>query len=504
MEKILEMRHVTKRFPGVIALDDISIEVHRGEVLAICGENGAGKSTLMNILSGKYNCSQYEGEIYIEGKKQNFTCVAASKAAGIEMVYQELNVLYDSSVAENIFVGSLPTNHGILDYKMLFQQTQEALAYIGLDIPPQTIASKLNSGQLQMVSIVRALVNSPKILVFDEPTSALSDQETDKLMNVIGKLREQGVTCLFISHKLDEVFRIADRVVVMRDGKFVSCRGISEVTEDSLIADMVGRQLAQMYPTRNYVSCDEVMRVEHLTVPHPTIQGRNIVDDIAFSLHKGEILGIGGLVGAGRSEAMMAVFGADHRPGVHRKIFLDGKETRISSPSDAVAAGIGFVTEERKLTGFIPNFSICWNLTLAKIRNLPLRFGMCIDHSAERKQAEGMFQRMNVKAPSIDAMIVTLSGGNQQKVILGKWLLKEPRILIVDEPTKGIDVGAKAEFYKIMDQLTQEGVSIIMISSDMAELISMSDRCLVLGEGKIRAELTGKELTQDNVLRHAI
>lgn len=504
MEKILEMHHVTKRFPGVVALDDISIEVNRGEVLAICGENGAGKSTLMNVLSGKYDCTQYEGEIYIEGNKQFFTSVAASKAAGIEMVYQELNVLYDSSIAENIFVGNLPVRHGILDYKALFEQSKRALEFIGLDVPPQMVASKLNSGQLQMMSIVRALVNSPKILVLDEPTSALSDQETEKLMGVIDNLRKQGTTCIFISHKLDEVFRIADRVVVMRDGKFVSCHVISEVTQDKLIADMVGRQLGKMYPERQYVPEEEVLRIANLTVPHPTIQGRNIVENIEFTLHKGEILGIGGLVGAGRSEAMMAIFGADHRPGVTREVYLNGKKIDIRLPRDAVAAGIGFVTEERKLTGYIPNFSIAWNLTLAKLKNLPIKLGLCIDHAAEKKMAQQMFHKMNVKAPSIDATIITLSGGNQQKVILGKWLLMEPSILIMDEPTKGIDVGAKSEFYKIMDQLTKSGVSIIMISSDMAELISMSDRCLVLGGGKIRAELSGADLTQDNVLRYAI
>ena len=504
MEKILEMRHVTKRFPGVVALDDISIEVNKGEVMAICGENGAGKSTLMNVLSGKYDCSQYEGEIYVEGKKMNFTSVAASKAAGIEMVYQELNVLYDSSVAENIFVGSLPSRHGVVDYKKLYEQTEKALQYIGLEVSPKMIASRLNSGQLQMMSIVRAVVNSPKILVFDEPTSALSSQETEKLMQLIKNLKSQGVTCLFISHKLDEVFGIADRVVVMRDGKFVSCHDIKDVTEDSLISDMVGRQLGKMYPERSYTPQEEVFRVEHLTVPHPTIQGRNIVDDIDFTLHKGEILGIGGLVGAGRSEAMMAIFGADHRAGVHRDIFLNGKKIKIQSPHDAVGAGIGFITEERKLTGFIPNFSIAWNLTLADLKKLPVRFGICMDHEAERELAQEMFIEMNIKAPSIDTVILNLSGGNQQKVLLGKWLITKPEILIMDEPTKGIDVGAKAEFYKIMDRLTKEGVSIIMISSDMAELISMSDRCLVLGDGKIKAELSGIDLTQDNVLRNAI
>ena len=358
MEKILEMHHVTKRFPGVVALDDISIEVNRGEVLAICGENGAGKSTLMNVLSGKYDCTQYEGEIYIEGNKQFFTSVAASKAAGIEMVYQELNVLYDSSIAENIFVGNLPVRHGILDYKALFEQSKRALEFIGLDVPPQMVASKLNSGQLQMMSIVRALVNSPKILVLDEPTSALSDQETEKLMGVIDNLRKQGTTCIFISHKLDEVFRIADRVVVMRDGKFVSCHVISEVTQDKLIADMVGRQLGKMYPERQYVPEEEVLRIANLTVPHPTIQGRNIVENIEFTLHKGEILGIGGLVGAGRSEAMMAIFGADHRPGVTREVYLNGKKIDIRLPRDAVAAGIGFVTEERKLTGIFLIFPL--------------------------------------------------------------------------------------------------------------------------------------------------
>jgi len=502
MTALLEMKNVTKRFPGVIALDNVSIEVNKGEILAICGENGAGKSTLMNVLSGKYDNKQYEGDIYIEGKKMEFKSVTVAKECGIEMVHQELTMLLDSTLGENIFIGNLPYNGLFVDFKQLNKKTKEALDLIGLDISPKTKARKLGSGQLQMVSIVRALENNPKILVLDEPTSSLTDSEIDKVMELMDNLRKKGITCIFISHKLNEVFRIADRVVVMRDGKFISCREINQVTENQIIEEMVGRDLGNMFPKRNTELGEEVFRVEDLTVPHPTIQNRNIVENISFNLRKGEILGIGGLVGAGRSEMLTAIFGADSRQGISKKIYVHNREKNIRSPRDAVESGIGFVTEERKITGYVPRFSVCWNLTLAKLNKLPGKY--FIKKSVEKKQAREIFDRMNIKAPSLETKILNLSGGNQQKVILGKWLLKEPEILFIDEPTKGIDVGAKAEFYRIMNELTDKGVSIIMVSSDMPELVSMSDRCLVFSQGTITGELTGDEITQINVLKCAL
>ena len=500
-EIILEMRNITKRFPGVIALDDVSMTLCKGEILAICGENGAGKSTLMKVLSSTYPSQEYEGSIYIDGEKKDFTSVRVSEDNGIEMVYQELNMMLDASVAENIFVGNLPGKNGFVNYKELYRNTKEILKQISLDIDPRTTARTLNSGQLQMLAIMRAMRKNPRIIVMDEPTSALSDTETDLMFGFLKSLREKGISSIFISHKLEEVFRIADRVMVMRDGKFISCRPIAEVTEDRLIEEMVGRKVENLYPKVKAEIGEEVLRVEHLSVPHPTISNKDIVHDICFSLHKGEILGIGGLVGAGRSEALGAVFGQYTR-GVRKEVYVNGKKIDIRHPKDAIKAGIGFVTEERKRSGYVWIFSVLWNLTLCSLRDLPRKY--FIDKKTEREKASGIFERLHIKAPSLDTIIVNLSGGNQQKAVLGKWLLAQPRILFMDEPTKGIDVGAKAEIYKLMNELAMEGYSIIMVSSDMLELVSMSDRCIVFSNSRISGEFTGSEITQENIMKAAL
>ena len=500
-EYILEMKNVTKRFPGVIALKDVSISLKRGEVLAICGENGAGKSTLMKILSGSYTPREYEGEIWMDGKKVDFSSVAVAEAHGIEMVYQELNVMLDASLAENIYVGNLPMKGMFVDYKKLYSDTRMMLQKVGLDLDPKQCVRGLNSGQMQMISIARALSKQPQIIVLDEPTSSLTDKETDILMTTIDNLRREGVSLLFISHKLDEIFRIADRVVVMRDGAVVSTNAVSAVNEDQLVEAMIGRTIENLYPKQAAPIGDELLRVEHLTIPHPSNKGQNIVEDISFSLRKGEILGIGGLVGAGRSEVLSAIFGYI-TGGVTKKIYLNGKEIRINTPLDAIRHGMGYITEERKQTGYIWVHSIRENLALASLKKLT-HWGF-VDRKEERSLAEDMFKLLDIRAPSLETMLVNLSGGNQQKVVVGKWLLSEPRILLIDEPTKGIDVGTKAEIYKIMNDLTHKGVSIIMVSSDMPELVSMSDRCLVLSNRHITGEFTGKDITQNNVMKAAI
>lgn len=500
-EVILEMRHITKRFPGVVALKDVSIQLKKGEILAICGENGAGKSTLMKVLSGTYTNKDYEGEIWIDGTKREFTSVHVAEESGIEMVYQELNMMLDASIAENVFVGNLPGKYGFVDYKTLYENTEKIFQQIGLSVSPKQKARSLNSGQLQMLAIMRALRKNPRIIVMDEPTSALSDVEVDLLMELLDNLRRQGVSCIFITHKLDEIFRIADRVVIMRDGQFISDHPVAEVRQEQMIEEMVGRKVENLYPKEKVETGDEVLRVEELTVPHPTIQNKNIVENISFSLKKGEILGIGGLVGAGRSEALGAIFGQLTK-GVHKKVYVKGKEVSISRPADAIRAGIGFVTEERKRSGFVWVLSVRENLTLCSLKDLPKKY--FIDKKEERTRAKGMFEKLRVKAPSLETMIVNLSGGNQQKVVLGKWLLAKPEILFVDEPTKGIDVGAKAEIYKLMNELTQSGISIVMVSSDMPELISMSDRCIVLSNGHITGEFTRDEISQENIMRAAI
>ena len=428
-EVVLEMKNVTKRFPGVIALKEVSIAVEKGEVMAICGENGAGKSTLMKVLSGSYSHKEYEGEIWINGKREEFSCISDAERCGIEMVYQELNMILVASVAENLYVGNLPGNGAFVDWKKLYADTRKILESVDMGhIDPRTPAGMLNSGQLQMLAIMRAVIKKPKIIVLDEPTSSLTDNETETLFRMIRQLKKSGVATLFITHKLDEVYRMADRVTVMRDGAFISVNLISDVTENDLVEQMVGRKVENQYPKIHVDQGEEILRVEHLSVPHPNIKGKNIVDDIGFTLHKGEILGFGGLVGAGRSESLGAIFGQTDK-GVKKQV------------------------------GFIPVFSICHNLTLCMLDKLP--GGALINKKSEDEIAQKIFNRLRVKAPSIRTQIINLSGGNQQKVVLGKWLLDTPKILIMDEPTKGIDVGAKAEIYTIMGELAQQGMAIV-------------------------------------------
>ena len=500
-ETILEMRHVTKRFPGVIALNDVSIDLRKGEILGICGENGAGKSTLMKVLSGSYVSKQYDGEIVIEGKPMEFTCVDDAQRAGIEMVYQEINMVMDLSVAENIYVGNLPMKGAIVDYNTLYANAKRDLDHIKFDVDPRTIVRSLNSGQMQLLSILRACAKNPKILIMDEPTSALTDQEVDILMELLDDLRDQGVAIIYISHKLQEIYRICNRVTVIRDGQVISTNDIDKVKEQTLIEEMVGRKVENLYPKEHVEIGEEVFRVEHLTVAHPTIKGRNIVEDISFSLKKGEILGIGGLVGAGRSESLGAIFG-QYRKGVHKEVYIRGNKVKINNPKDAIKCGIGFITEERKLTGYIGMLSIRENMSVASLPKLSGKIFM--NRAREREETEKEFEVLRVKAPSMETKLFQLSGGNQQKVILGKWLINDPEILFIDEPTKGIDVGTKADFYKIMNELTKRGVSIIMVSSDMPELIAMSDRVLVISDRKITAELINEEISETNVMRAAI
>lgn len=499
-DTILEMKHVTKKFPGVIALNDVSIDVKKGEILGIVGENGAGKSTLMKVLSASYTNKEYEGEIWINGVKQNFQSVSDAKKVGIEMVYQEVNAMYDASIAENIYVGNLP-GKGLIDYQKLYADTQNLLDQLGMEVSPKTLAKVLNSGQLQLMSIVRAMAMKPKIMVLDEPTTALTDLEVDILMKFLEKLRSDGVSCIYISHKLEEIFRICNRVTIIRDGNVIVSGDIKEFTYDTLVEGMIGRKVENMMTKSKHTFGENVLEVNNLIVPHPTIDNRNIVDGISFNLRKGEILGIGGLVGAGRSETLGAIFGQITK-GVKKDITIDGRKVTISSPMDAIKQGIGFVTEERKLTGFIQTMTIKENLSLIALADLPKR--LFIDRKVEEKKASDIFERMRVKAPSMNTLVENLSGGNQQKVVLGKWLMKNPNILFIDEPTKGIDIGAKAEFYKMMDELSKAGVSIVMVSSDMLELISMSDRVIVINNGKITGEFTSGEVTQTNIMKAAI
>jgi len=503
LQHTLEMRNVTKKFPGVVALNDVSLNLKSGEILAICGENGAGKSTLMKVLSGSYTSAQYEGEIWFDGKKIEHMDVAKAREIGIEMVYQEINVFLDGSVMENLFVNNLPGKGSIVDFKELKKQSEILLEEVGVHVSPTSVCRPLSSGQLQLLSIARARVRKPNVIVFDEPTTSLTTSEVQHLFKLIRKMQEEGVAIIYISHKLEEIFELADRVMVIRDGHKISDHPINEVDNNTLIQEMIGRTMTDMYPHEESPKTDEVvLKVEHLTVPNPTATDINIVEDISFELHRGEILGLGGLIGAGRSESLGAIYG-QYTKGVTKEVYLEGKKVDIKEPNDAIKLGIGFVTEERKRNGFVWLLPIFQNITLISLRTmLPHKF--LIDFDAEQKQAKTMFDRLRIKAPSMKTLAGTLSGGNQQKVVLGKWLVNNPKVLFVDEPTKGIDVGTKSEFYKILRELTQQGISIIMASSDLPELVNMSDRILVLSSGKIQGELTGEHRTQREVMELAI
>lgn len=501
-ETLLEMRHVTKRFPGVIALDDVNLDLRKGEILGMCGENGAGKSTLMKVLSGSYSSHEYEGQILIDQKPQAFQHVSMAQKAGIEMVYQEMNMMLDASVAENLFVGNLPGKHGWVDYKTLYADTRNLLEQAGLALDPKETVRPLNSGQMQMLSLMRAVAKNPRILVLDEPTTALTDSEVEIMMKLLKNLRRLGISCIYISHKLEEIHKLCDRVVVLRDGHTISCYEIDDVVESRLIEDMVGRKVENLYPKEHHVvEGNEVFRVEHLSVPHPNIRGKYIVEDISFHVKKGEILGIGGLVGAGRSECLGALFG-QYTNHVKKEVYIRGKKVEINSPKDAIAQGMGFVTEERKRNGIIWMLSIRENISVASLDKISK--GLFLDQKKENREVQTLSAQLRIKAPDFDTKLIQLSGGNQQKVILAKWLFNNPDILFVDEPTKGIDVGTKADFYRLMNNLTKQGVSIVMVSSDMPELVAMSDRCIVISNGHITGELEKNEINEINIMRAAI
>ena len=502
MSVLLEVKNVTKRFPGVIALKDVNIVLNQGEILGVCGENGAGKSTLMKVLSGAYPSGTFEGQLALDGKDVNFTKVAESQAAGIEMIYQEINVMLDSSVAENIFVGNLPMKGMFVDYKKLYEDTEELLKLAKMDyLSPKQHVRPLNSGQMQMISLLRAYVKNPRILILDEPTSSLTDNEVDVLMDILAGLREKGTSCLYISHKLDEIYRICNRVQIIRDGQTIANYPIEEADRNRLVEDMVGRKVENLYPKKETEIGEEILRVEHVSMPHPTKPGKKIVDDVSFSVHRGEILGIGGLVGAGRSETIGAIFG-QYDKGVTKEVYIKGKKVEIHKPLDAINNRIGLITEERKLSGIVPMLSIRENISLASLGKLSN--GLFMNDKLEKEEAKKQFDALLIKAPSMETKLHTLSGGNQQKVILGKWLLNDPEILFVDEPTKGIDVGTKADFYTLLGELASRGVAIVMVSSDMPELISMSDRVIVLAEGKLTAELKKGEISETAVMKAAI
>lgn len=493
------MKNITKEFPGVKALDLVTFSVKKGEIHALCGENGAGKSTLMKVLSGVYPKGEYTGEIIINGKRVDFKNIKESQDAGVAIIYQELALVPEMTVAENIFLSSDYMIKGVVKWHEMYAEAKKWLDQIGLKIDPQMRLGDLTVGKQQLVEIAKALTKNADILILDEPTAALTESDVEILVNLLKALRKKGVTCIYISHKLNEVIELADTVTVLRDGQTVSTNAINELTEDIIVEKMVGRELTELFPYEQRVHGEEILSVKDYSFTHgPT--GDVLVKNASFNLKKGEILGVAGLMGAGRTELFTSLFGG--YPGkAEGKVVIDGEISDIKKPSDAIASGLAYVSEDRKRYGLVLGMEITKNSTLAALHKVMPK-GI-IDSALEYKEAERLNRKMKLKAPTLESKVSQLSGGNQQKVVLSKWLFTNPKILILDEPTRGIDVGAKYEIYKIINELASQGVGIVIVSSELPEVLGMSDRVIVMQEGIVTGELTREEANQEKIMKFA-
>ncbi|WFE97753.1 multiple monosaccharide ABC transporter ATP-binding protein [Micromonospora sp. WMMD987] len=499
-DTILEMRRITKTFPGVTALADVSLSVRRGEIHAICGENGAGKSTLMKVLSGVHPTGSYDGEIVLDGRPVNFRGIRDSESQGVVIIHQELALVPHLSIAENIFLGNERRGPGgLIDWNRANADAAELLASVGLHENPVTPVIQLGVGKQQLVEIAKALSKKVRLLILDEPTAALNDIDSAHLLDLLRRLRDQGITCILISHKLNEVTAIADATTVIRDGRTVETLSLAsgEVTQERIIRGMVGRDLDSFYPDRVSSPGEEVLRIENWSVRHPT-QDRLVVDDASLDVRAGEVVGIAGLMGAGRTELAMSVFGRSYGRDVRGRLFVRGREVRAHSVSDAIEHGIAYVTEDRKRFGLNLIDDVRRNVSAAALGRLA-RFGW-VNGNEEIKVAEQSRRDMNIKTTSVMAVVGKLSGGNQQKVVLSKWLFTNPDVLILDEPTRGIDVGAKFEIYTIVNRLVAEGKAVILISSELPELLGMCDRIYTLSAGRITGQVPVAEATQENLM----
>jgi putative multiple sugar transport system ATP-binding protein len=497
---ILEMRGITKTFPGVKALQDVTIHVKRGEVHAICGENGAGKSTLMKVLSGVYPHGTYDGDIVFEGEVQSFRDIRDSEAKGIVIIHQELALSPYLSIAENIFLNNeLKGALGLIDWNKTNQEAASLLARVGLRENPTTKVRDIGVGKQQLVEIAKALSKRVKLLILDEPTAALNDEDSDHLLNLILHLKEQGITSIIISHKLNEIKKVADSVTVIRDGKTIETIAKTDVTEERIIKDMVGRDLEHRYPDHTPHIGEEIFRVEDWTAHHPQDPNRVMVDGVNIAVRAGEIVGIAGLMGAGRTEFAMSVFGRSYGSRITGRVFVKGKEVKTRTVAEAIESGLAYATEDRKTYGLNLIDDIKRNISMAALDKLE-RFGI-VDDGREFQVANEYRKSMNIKAPSVLAKTGKLSGGNQQKVVLSKWIYSDPDVLILDEPTRGIDVGAKYEIYSIINKLAAQGKGIVVISSELPELLGICDRIYALSEGRITGELPIDEASPESLLK---
>ena len=500
MSLLLEMKQITKEFPGVKALDGVTFDLSSGEFHALVGENGAGKSTLMKVLSGVYPFGTYGGEIVIDGQVQQFKTIRDAENAGVAIIFQELSLVKELTVGENIFLGKEPSRFGVINWSQLYQKATKLLKDLHLPIDPRTPVGNLGIGQQQLVEIAKALSKDAKILVLDEPTAALTESEVETLFAILEKLRARGVGMIYISHKLDEVFKMSDRITVLRDGKTVGTNNAKDLTKDKVISLMVGRDVGDIFPESLHEFGETVLEVKNLNAFDADNPRKKLVDNVSFSVRKGEVLGIAGLMGAGRSELLMTIFGAWQ--GKHScEILIEGKSVKIASPLDAIKNGIGFVTEDRKRFGLILEQTILDNSTLAGLKQISGTF--LTNLGRETVATKKVMKSLRVKANSPITIAGTLSGGNQQKVVLGKWLLTNPKVLFLDEPTRGIDVGAKQEIYAEINKLAKEGLAIVMVSSELPEVLGLSDRVLVLHEGKLTGEFSRTEATPEKVMMAA-
>lgn len=500
---ILEMNHIIKEFSGVRALDDVNLKVRRGEIHALCGENGAGKSTLMNVLSGVWPHGTYSGDVVYNGEVCKFHNLRDSEAKGIVIIHQELALSPLLSVAENVFLGNEQlAAKGVIDWTKTRQRAQEMLARVGLEHEDVNVpVNSLGVGKQQLIEIAKAMAKKVELLILDEPTAALNDEESKKLLDIMLELKKQGITCIIISHKLNEIEYVSDSVTIIRDGKTIETliKGEDDMSEDRVIKGMVGREMTNRYPLREDVKIgDTIFEVSDWNVYHPDDVNRQILKNINISVKAGEVVGLAGLMGAGRTELAMSIFGQSYGTNISGQLFLDGKEVHLKTIKQAIKNKLAYVTEDRKGNGLVLTNPIKINTTLANLDSISPR--MVIDKDKEYQVAEEYRGKLKTKCPTVEQNVGNLSGGNQQKVLLAKWMFTDPDVLILDEPTRGIDVGAKYEIYCIINDLVAAGKSVIMISSELPEVLGMSDRIYIMNEGKIAGELSAEEATQEKIM----
>lgn len=502
-EYILEMNGITKTFPGVKALDNVNLKVKKGEIHALVGENGAGKSTLMNVLSGIYPYGSYEGDIVYDGEICKFKEIKDSERKGIVIIHQELALVPYMTIAENMFLGNEQGKKMAIDWTKTYGRAEELMKKVGLKEDPHTLIKDIGVGKQQLVEIAKALAKDVKLLILDEPTASLNESDSQALLELMLEFKKQGMTSIIISHKLNEISYVADKITVIRDGSTIETmdKEVDDFSENRIIRGMVGRELSNRFPARENVKIGEVcMEVDHWTVHHPMTPAKKVVDDVSFYVRRGEVVGISGLMGAGRTELAMSLFGHSYGTGISGTIKMNGKEVQLKNVRQAIEHKLAYVTEDRKGNGLILSNPIYTNTSLAKMDKVS-RYGV-IDKLKEVQIAEDYRQKLHTKAPSVYQNVGNLSGGNQQKVLLAKWMLTDPDVLILDEPTRGIDVGAKYEIYCIINDLVAAGKSVIIISSELPEVLGMSDRIYVMNEGKMVGEVDGKEATQEIIMSY--